>query len=105
MLPSKRFKSVSSYQTKIETLQYHENLPTAEAIKVLMDMFHMRETNQGEELHLEVCDEVSSKLNDRDLVSISLMAKDKHMISGMLPIFFVCIYSVHMFIFMPISLA
>ena len=50
------------------------------------------ETNQREELHLEVSDEVSSKLNDRDLVSIALMAKDKHMISGMLPIFFVCTY-------------
>ena len=30
------------FSNKIETLKYNENLPTAEAIKVLMDMFHMR---------------------------------------------------------------
>ena len=34
--------SVLSFQANIETLQYHENVQTAEAIKVLMDMFHMR---------------------------------------------------------------
>ena len=34
--------SFSSSQTKIEALEYNENSPTAEAIKVLMDMSHMR---------------------------------------------------------------
>ena len=38
MLSSKGFSS----QTKIEALEYNENSPTAEAIKVLMDMSHMR---------------------------------------------------------------
>ena len=50
------------------------------------------ETNQREELHLEVSDEVSSKLNDRDLVSIALMAKDKHMISGTYVTHLFCLY-------------
>lgn len=38
------------------------------------------ETSQREELHLEVSDDVSLRLNDEDLVSIALTTKDRFMI-------------------------
>ena len=61
------------------------------------------ETNEREELCLEVRDEATSRLNDHDLVSIALVAKDKYIISGMLCIFVCISYSVQKCIFMLIS--